>query len=104
MAAPTTYPTGANLISPVNGLVEIAGGPQRGQFLVTSGTFVLNGATPVTVAQAALTANSQILISLKTVGGTVGACPNEQTVTPGTGFTVAGTAGDTSTYSYMIIG
>lgn len=104
MVAPTTYPTGANLISPVSGLVEIAGGPQRAQFLATSGTFVLNGATPVAVAQTALTANSQILITLKTVGGTVGAIPAPQTVTPGTGFTVAGTAGDTSTYLYTILG
>lgn len=68
------------------------------------GTFVNNGVTPVTTANAALTVNSQVLISLKTVGGTVGAIPHLATVTPGTGFTTIGTASDTSTYNYMIIG
>lgn len=66
-------------------------------------TFTLNGATPVTVAYPNLTANSQVLITLKTVGGTVGAVPAIQTITPGTGFTVAGTASDTSVYSYRVI-
>jgi hypothetical protein len=69
-----------------------------------SGTFTLNGATPVTVANAAVTANSQILITLKTVGGTVGAVPAIKTITAGTGFTVAGTASDTSVFNYTIIG
>lgn len=68
------------------------------------GTFVLTGATPVTVADTSLAANSVIIITLKTVGGTVGAQPVPQTVTVGTGFTVAGTAGDTSTYNYRIQG
>lgn len=67
-------------------------------------TFVCNGATPVTVAYAGLTAQSQILVTLKTVGGTVGAIPVPQTVTAGTGFTIQGTASDTSTYNLLIIG
>lgn len=71
---------------------------------VESGTVTLNGATPVTVAAPAVTANSQFLFTLKTVGGTVGAKPAPQTTTPGTGFTVQGTAGDTSIYNYMILG
>jgi hypothetical protein len=65
-----------------------------------SGTFVMNGATPVVVAAPAVTANSTFVFGLKTVGGTVGAYPNLVTVTPGTGFHVAGTALDTSTYNY----
>lgn len=73
-------------------------------FFPHSGSFVANGATPVTVADANFTANSQVLISLKTVGGTVGAIPHLATVTPQTGFTVIGTASDTSTYNYMILG
>jgi hypothetical protein len=68
-----------------------------------AGTFTLNGATPVTVAAIAITANSQVLITLKTVGGTVGAQPHVQTITPGTGLTVVGTAADTSVYNYAII-
>lgn len=71
----------------------------------STGTFTINGATPVTVANAAVTANSQIFFTLKTVGGTVSpSCPNVLTITPGTGFTVGGTASDTSVYNYMILG
>ena len=74
-----------------------------GDLPVTRGTFVLNGATPVTVSAPLTTANSCINFTLKTVGGTVGAYPVIQTITAGTGFTVQGTAGDTSTYNFDII-
>lgn len=73
-------------------------------FKANAGTFVANGATPVTVAATEVTANSQILITLKTVGGDVGAIPHVETITPGTGFTVVGTASDASTYNYTVIG
>lgn len=70
-----------------------------------SGTFTANGATPVTVANANITANSQVLVTLKTVGGTVGtSAPNVRTITVATGFTIAGIALDTSVYNYAIIG
>jgi|SRR5580700_478758 hypothetical protein len=68
-----------------------------------NGTFVANGVTPVTVADSRLTANSVIIVTLKTVGGTVGAIPAPKTVTPGTGFTIAGTVSDSSTYNYFIV-
>lgn len=68
------------------------------------GTLTLNGATPVSVADANVTASSVIVITLKTVGGTVGVQPHVATITPGTGFTVIGTASDTSVMSYLIIG
>lgn len=67
-------------------------------------TFTANGATLVTVADKTITANSAIIPTLKTVGGTVGALPSVKTVTPGTGFTVACTASDTSVYNYVVIG
>jgi hypothetical protein len=67
------------------------------------GTFVANGTSVVTVAAPGVTLESNILITLNTVGGTVGALPAVQTKTAGTGFTVAGTAGDTSTYNYLIL-
>jgi hypothetical protein len=67
------------------------------------GTFVANGASAVTVSNTAIEATDAIIISLNTVGGTVGAVPAVKTLTPGTGFTVAGTASDTSTYNYAII-
>lgn len=70
---------------------------------VRVGTFVANGASAVTVANANVTANSMIFVSLNTVGGTVGAIPAVKTITAATGFTVAGTASDTSTYNYAII-
>lgn len=68
----------------------------------TYGTFTLTGATPVTVTEPKITANSAVIITLKTVGGTVGAVPAIQTITAGTGYTVAGTAGDTSVYNYTV--
>lgn len=69
------------------------------------GTYVNNGATPVTVNNKLVTANSVIIFTLKTVGGTVSAsAPNVKTITPGVGFTVAGLASDTSTYTYLILG
>lgn len=104
MAAPQVPPSGAQRVSPPNGQVDISQGPQASLFQMISGTFVCNGATPVTVADANVTATSQIFISLNTVGGTVGATPAVKTKTAGTGFTVAGTASDTSTYNYLIIG
>lgn len=70
----------------------------------SQGTFTMNGATPVTVVAPSVTANSAFTFGLKTVGGTVGAVPSVKTVTPGTGFTVAGTAADTSVYNYGVIG
>ena len=69
-----------------------------------SGTFTNNGTSTVTTANAAVTANSNIIITLKTVGGTVGAIPHLLTITPGTGFATVGTASDTSVYNYLIIG
>jgi hypothetical protein len=57
----------------------------------------------VTVVNAAVTSSSVVLFTLKTVGGTVGAIPVVATITPGTGFTVKGTAGDTSTYNYRLL-
>lgn len=69
----------------------------------SSGTFTADGASAVTVANTNVTADSIIVFTLKTVGGTVGAYPAIQTITPGTGFTVAATASDTSVYNYRII-
>lgn len=80
--------------------------PEPGNFSTLSvqqaATFTLNGATPVTVAAAGITAKSQVLITLKTPTG-VSAQPHLATITPGTGFTVVGTAGDTSVYNYAIL-
>ena len=68
-----------------------------------SGTFTANGATLVVVADPKITASSSVIITLKTVGGTVGAIPSIKTITAGTGFSVSGTALDTSVYNYKIL-
>ena len=67
----------------------------------TAGTYTVT-AGAATVSQTKVTANSLILITLKTVGGTV-AAQYVATITPGTGFTVAGGGSDTSTYNYVVI-
>ncbi len=91
--------------------VNLAGGDQANVALISSfslpsftGTFVCNGVTPVTVTDVNVTANSVVICTLKTVGGTVGAVPAVKTITPTTGFTVAGSASDSSTYNYRILG
>lgn len=68
-----------------------------------SGTFTCNGTTPVVVTNKFVTPDSAIIVTLKTVGGTVGAVPSVKTITAGTGFTISGTASDTSVYNYTII-
>jgi len=68
------------------------------------GTFTCNGTSSVTVTNNKITPNSVVVITLKTVGGTVGAVPSVKTITAGTGFTVSGTASDTSVYNYVILG
>lgn len=81
---------------------ETLGGNNR-LFKGRTGTFVANGVTPVVVANKLVTVNSAIVITLKTVGGTVGnSAPAIKTITPGTGFTVTALASDTSTYNYTI--
>lgn len=67
------------------------------------GTFVLTGTTSVSVSNTSIAITDGIGLSLNAVGGTVGAAPIIKTITAGTGFTVAGTVGDTSTYNYNII-
>lgn len=81
------------------------GSVPTGQLSVGYGTFVINGATPVTVADANVTSTSVFVFSLNTVGGTVSpTAPNVLTKTAGTGFTVGGVASDSSTYAYVRFG
>jgi len=104
-------PKGTIVIDPTNGGARIktaalgtnTGGYDRLAQVDTGGTFVCNGATPVTVANTAIAITDTVVCSLNTVGGTVGAVPSVKTITAATGFTVAGTASDTSTYNYVVI-
>lgn len=68
------------------------------------GTFVANGTTTVTISNTSVAISDAIIISLNTVGGTVGVIPKITTITAATGFTVVCTASDTSTYNYTLIG
>lgn len=79
-------------------------GPQSSTVQLIGTTGTCNGATPVTVTNTNVTADSTILFTLKTVGGTVGAVPSVKTKTAATGFTFACTASDTSIYNYLILG
>lgn len=77
-------------------------GTAQGSFPVY-GTVVANGATPVPVSNTAVTANSIITLTLKTVGGTAhGAFVSSATA--GSGFSINSLASDTSTYNYEIRG
>lgn len=89
-----TY-TGAGAVS----MVCVAQG-----YFPSSGTFIANGSTAVTVSNAAVTAGSVIAFALKTIGGTPAGAPFLSSVTPGAGFNVKAVAGDTSTYNYAIFG
>lgn len=77
--------------------------PIRNQVERLVKTFTATGASDVTVVAPEITADSVVVITLKTVGGTVGETPTILTVTPGTGFTVDATAGDTSIYNYAVL-
>lgn len=90
---PNGQPSGVNELVPASQVAALG--------VVQRGTFVANGATPVTVAFAGLVRTMVVTFSLNTVGGTVGAHPTIQTITPGTGFTVEATAADTSTYNWI---
>lgn len=93
-----------DIVTPNVGSLDVESGTMLAGMRTGGGTFTLNGATPVTVADVRIGAKSIIIIGLKTVGGTVGALPVVQTKTAATGFTIAGTASDTSVYSYVFLG
>lgn len=66
------------------------------------GTVTLAGTAPVTVSNTSVAITDFIGFSLNTATGTVGAHPIIKTITAATGFTVAGSVGDVSTYNYAI--
>lgn len=66
------------------------------------GTVTANETTAVSVTNSETTANSVILLTVKTVSGTVGPA-YVSSVTSGTGFSIKSLAGDTSVYNYLII-
>ena|SRR5208337_2626451 len=105
MAAVTIFGSGANILPLQNGFLWPLdnGSAEGGALQISVGTFTMNSGTAVTVANAAVTASSQILLTPKTVSGTLAAAW-VVTITPGTGFTVNGGGSDTSVWNYAIIG
>jgi hypothetical protein len=72
-------------------------------YLGNLGSFAAPGTTSATtVNNTAVTANSQIKITLKTLGGTPNGTPYLASITPGTGFTFKAASTDTSTYNYEL--
>lgn len=67
-----------------------------------AGTFTLT-AGAATVANTSVTANSVVMMTLKTLSGTITTEIFVATITPSTGFTVAGAATNNSTYNYIIL-
>lgn len=73
-------------------------------FFPHAGTFTSIGSAPVTVADANITTASQIVYTLKNVGGTISTYPVVKTITTGVGFTVSAGTADLSVYNYSILG
>lgn len=66
------------------------------------GTFAVNGATAVNVANTSVTANSMIFFTMQLAAGTP-SFVKLNSITAGTGFQIQGVALDTSSYAYIII-
>lgn len=66
------------------------------------GTLTLTGATPVVVSTTAVTADSAVYLTVKTVGGTP-AFSWVSARSAGVSFSVTGTAGDTSVLNWHIV-
>lgn len=79
-----------------------AAGPQSSRLPLNGGTFTC-ASSAATIADTNVDAGSLIVMTLKTVGGTV-AAPFVATITPATGFTVTCGGSDTSVYNYIILG
>lgn len=82
----------------LNGQVLIGSG---GGANTSSGTFTLVAGTK-NVGNTSITANSVVLVTLKTVGGVRAGNP-DIVCTAGVGFVATGAGTDTSTYNYVII-
>ena len=104
IATPVTVPNGGTGVATLTGILL-----GNGVSAVTALNYhfgtpqVATGATAVVVVDANITANSVVVFTLKTAGGTPAGAPFLSAVTAGTGFSFKAAAGDTSTYNYVII-
>jgi hypothetical protein len=67
-----------------------------------AGTFTLSSGA-ATVSNTSVTANSVVQFTIKTSSGTPDGTTHVSSTSVGTSFTVAGNAGDNSTYNYVIL-
>lgn len=87
----------------VAGSFPYNGGPQVSAVKANGATTTCTNGGTITVANTNVTANSLILLTLKTVGGTP-AQPFLATITVGTGFTYTCGGSDSSVYNYLVLG
>ena len=69
----------------------------------STGTVTATNGTPVSVANTNVTANSIILLTVKTATGTNAGQAYVSSTTASTGFSITSGASDTSVYNYMIL-
>jgi hypothetical protein len=68
----------------------------------STGTVTATNGTPVVVSNTNVTANSVILLTVKTATGANAGQAYVSSTTPSTGFSITSGAADTSVYNYMI--
>ncbi len=100
-----TAQSGVQHVSPVtvSGSFNYNGGPQTSVVNANGGTFTCTSSGTITVANTGVTANSIVIVTVKTAGSP-GATPYIATITAGTGYTITCASGDTSVYNYIILG
>lgn len=69
----------------------------------STGTFAANNTNPVSVSNTNVTANSIILLTVKTATGANAGQAYVSSTTDSTGFSITSGPADTSTYNYMIL-
>jgi len=94
----TGQPAASTELTTVQDIADLAAGAG-----LARGSFVANGATGVVVAAPTVALTSVIAVSFRTLGGTRGAQPTVTALNAGVGFTVAGTALDTSIYNFVVL-
>jgi len=95
--------TGGPIFTASRRILPFGGSPPgSGGSIGAAGTVIANETSAVAVTNNRVTANSVIILTLKTVGGSVGPAYVSST-TAGTGFSIKSQSGDTSTYNYLII-
>jgi hypothetical protein len=67
------------------------------------GTVTANNTSPVSASNTSVTANSVILLTVKTATGANAGQAYVSSTTPSTGFSITSGAADTSVYNYLII-